>query len=115
MTKTKINLKQKTKNQLVRNKGRMIYFLNIFFLILVISLAFAHFIQFTGAASEGFVLRELNSQLSELKNQNKELNLLSAQLQSIERVKNQSEKNLGMIASTGFDYITLKSSPLSLK
>ncbi len=121
MTKTKRNLlnstrvEQKTKSFFTRNSSRFIYGGNIFILSCVVCLAFAHFIQFTGAASEGFVLRQLNSKLSELKNENKDLSLKSAELQSIARLKYYSEKNLGMIASNDLDYLTLKNSPLSLK
>lgn len=118
MRETKINTKRgflKTMRMLTyKYKDRMFYCMNIFLLVFAISVSFVHLIQFTGAASEGFVIKQLNQKLNELKSQNKELNLQSAKLQSIDEIKKRSD-NLGMIASEGFDYITLKSGPLSLK
>lgn len=94
---------------------KIVFYSNLILVFGAVILLFAHFIQFTGAASEGFVLGNLNSKLVELKNENKDLNLKSADLQSIDKIKEKSEKSLGMIASTGFDYITLGSGPISLK
>ena len=114
MTKTKIKKSLGYRGK-TASINKIIFYSNLFLALSAVSLVFVHFIQFTGAASEGFVLGKLSSELAELKSENKDLNLKSAELQSIDKIKLKSEKDLGMVASAGFDYIKLESSSLSLK
>ncbi|MCD4705244.1 hypothetical protein K8R66_04180 [bacterium] len=97
--KSKINMKTK-------NQRKICYMVNISLVVIVFGLLFSNLIQFTGAASEGFVLRDLNSKLAILKSEHKDLNLESAELQSIDRIKEEIKK-LGLILSTERDYISL--------
>ena len=84
---------KKTKIKTKININKIIFYSNLFFAVSSVLLVFIHFIQFTGAASEGFVLGKLNSRMTELKSENKDLNLKSAELQSIDNIKERSEKN----------------------
>ncbi|MDD4289866.1 MAG: hypothetical protein PHH83_01145 [Patescibacteria group bacterium] len=115
MTKIKIKKSLGYTRSKTANINKIIFYSNLFLTLSIISFVFVHFIQFTGAASEGFVLGKLSSELTELKSENKDLNLKSAELQSIDKIKLKSEKDLGMVASAGFDYIKLEASSLSLK
>ncbi len=87
-----------------KDQGKLIYRINLSLIFVFFMLIFLNLIQFTGAASEGFVLRELNSELNDLNSENKSLSLRSAELQSIDRIKEEI-KEMGLVLSEQKDYI----------
>lgn len=91
----------------LKNKKKVMYCLNIFLIASIFALLFTYLIESNEAAGEGFTMKELNSQLLDLRSSNKELKLQSAELQSIERIKQESVERLDMTLSNGRDYIVL--------
>ena len=81
---------------------------NLGFIVFIFGMLFVNLIQSNEAAKEGFILKSLNKKTVELQNSNKDLNLVSTQLQSINRIKEASEEKLGMIDSDQIDYVVIK-------
>jgi len=90
-----------------KNKERVMYCVNIGLALCIFALLFLRLNGTNEASTEGFTLRELYLELGELKADNKELTLKSAEKQSITRVKEVAVKEFGMIESGGQDYIVL--------
>jgi len=99
----------KNKMKCFKNKKKNILCFNIGLIIIIFLLLFLHLIGTNEASKEGFVIQGLDHQLAELKSINKELNLESAELQSIERIRNEAIGRLGMVESGGPDYVVFKS------
>jgi hypothetical protein len=81
---------------------------NLGLILFIFAMLFVNLIQSNEAATEGFILKSLNKKTTELKNANKDLNLISAQLQSINRIKQVSEEQLGMIDADNINYVVIK-------
>lgn len=100
-------MKTKTKNRFKFNK-KFIFISNICLVFVLFISLFINLIASTQAATEGFVIKNLNSKLTDLKNDNKELNIVSAQLQSIARIQEVSAKELGMVGDKDINYFITK-------
>jgi len=109
----KILIKNKMKR--FKNKKKNMLCFNIGLIIVIFLLLFIHLIGTNEASKEGFVIKELDSQLAGLKLVNKELNLQSAEMQSIERIKNEAISRLEMVESGGYDYVIFRSADSIVK
>ena len=92
----------------LRNKTKLLYCLNLSLVASLFLLLFLNLAQSNSAATEGFVIKNLSIELSKLKNENKELSLKSVDLQSIDILKEKSEKH-GMVLASNIDYIVVNS------
>jgi len=90
-----------------KNKGKLMYCINISLFICIFALLFIHLGGTNEAATEGFILKKLYFELGELKATNKNLTLQSAEMQSIARIKEDAVEKFGMIDSGERDYIVL--------
>lgn len=100
-------MKTKTKRKFNFNT-KFVVISNICLVLVIFLSLFINLISSTQAATEGFVLRSLGSKLTNLKNDNKELNIVSAQLQSIQRIQKISAEELGMISDKDINYFVTK-------
>lgn len=100
-------MKTKTKRKF-NFDTRFVVISNICLVLVIFLSLFINLISSTQAATEGFVLRSLSSKLTDLKNDNKELNIISAQLQSIQRIQKISAEELGMISDKDINYFVTK-------
>ncbi len=94
-------MKTKTKNKIFR-------LANLCLAAFIFAILFINIVQSNEASREGFLIRDLNKKIAELQNENKDLTLLSTQLQSINRLKKDSEEKLGMVSVDNINYIAIK-------
>ncbi len=87
---------------------RFIVISNVCLVFVIFISLFINLISSTQASTEGFVIRSLSSKLTDLRNDNKELNIVSAQLQSIQRIQKISAEDLGMISDKDINYFITK-------
>lgn len=90
-----------------KNKKKLMYGVNISFLLCIFALLFISLSGANTSASYGFTLKKLYFKLGELRATNKDLTLQSAYMQSITRIKDVAIEEFGMIESDGQDYIVL--------
>lgn len=90
-----------------RDKAKILYCANISLAISIFVLLFVNLVQSNMAASEGFVMNDLDIQLNSLKTANKEFSLKSAELQDLARIGKAAEDR-GMVLADNIDYIVIK-------
>lgn len=81
-------------------------------LLIIGALSFFYLSQTNETVTKGYEIKELEKNLEGLKAENHELELRAAELQSIEKVKEKTDK-LNMIKITGAYYIQLKEEELA--
>lgn len=101
-------MKRNIKTKTIKQNSKFFIISNLSLVLFIFAMLFVNLIQSNEAAKEGFILKGLNKKTIELKNLNKDLNLTSTQLQSINRIKEVSEKQLGMVNSDKIDYVVIK-------
>ncbi len=87
---------------------------NIIFLTLVIILAAAYLIQVNQTATSGFVVKDMNREISELRVINEKLGLEAAELQSLKYINDATER-LRLIAQSKPEYIQTGGGPVALE
>lgn len=92
-----------------QNKKKLMFCINMGLLLSIFALLFIHLGGTNEAATEGFILKKLYLELSELKATNKDLTLESAEMQSIPRIKEAAINEFDMVKSESSErnYIVL--------
>lgn len=91
----------------LKDKAKLFYCANVSLVVSVFILLFLGLMQSNMAASEGFVMNDLETELNDLKTANKEFNLETAKLQDLERIKGIAQER-GMVLADNIDYIVIK-------
>ncbi len=81
-------------------------------LFLIGALSFFYLSQINETVERGYEVKELEKRVEELKAENHELELRAAELQSIDRIKERTEK-LNMVKIAGARYIKFKEEELA--
>ncbi|MDD3284476.1 MAG: hypothetical protein PHZ07_02680 [Patescibacteria group bacterium] len=90
-----------------KDKTKILYCANISLVVSIFVLLFVNLVQSNMAASEGFVMNDLETELNNLRTTNKEFSLKSAELQDLGRITKVAQEH-GMVLADGVDYIVIK-------
>lgn len=78
--------------------------LNIFFLAIAVVLGSLYLFQVNRTATSGFAVKDLNTQIAELKESHQKLELQVADLQSLQQIQS-ATKRLELVARTKLEYV----------
>lgn len=88
--------------------------LNVIFISLIILSGFLYLFAINQSATSGFEIKGLQARIEQLKQDNKKLQLYTAELQSLNRIEMESQ-NLNMIAVSKYEYLPAVGSVIAVK
>ncbi len=87
---------------------------NLLFLVIAIVLGSLYLFQVNRTATSGFAVKDLNTQITELKESHQKLELQVADLQSLQQIQS-ATKRLELIARTKLEYVQTTTGAVALE
>lgn len=91
-----------------------LFSLNIILICLIILAGFLYLFAINKTSSTGFAIKGLENQIEDMKYVNKKLELYSAEMQSLSRIQQDTQK-MNMVAVTKVEYLPEGSSAVAVK
>ena len=88
--------------------------LNIIFISLIVLTGFLYLFAINQTATSGFEIKGLEARIDQLKQDNKKIELYTAELQSLNRIEMES-KSLNMVAVSKYEYLPAVGSVIAVK
>lgn len=88
--------------------------INVIFISLIILIGFSYLFAINQTATSGFEIKGLETKIEQIKQDNKKLELLTAELQSLGRIETESQK-LEMVTVSKIEYLPAVGSVIAVK